>query len=259
MTTVSRRTLRNLVVGTALVVGVLAGTGPASAATAKPFLIGHRGGATGKAVEGTMKAYAIGAKSAAWLEADIRFTKDDLPVLLHDPDIDRTLNGSGPVSSYTLAELHRFRTADGQAIATFAQFTSFLKKTKKKAFIEIKAPPRNDKQWAQLEKWAAPVKRSLIVYSWSPDQLVNARAHGFQTALYERVQGASFAEIRKHGTFYLRQYSAVTRYEITKLKRLGVRTVLFSPSSPTGWKKSQELGAWGVFTGKGAAYAAWRD
>ena len=50
-----------------------------------------------------MKAYAIGAKSAAWLEADIRFTADDVPVILHDADLDRTTNGTGPVSGYTFA------------------------------------------------------------------------------------------------------------------------------------------------------------
>jgi glycerophosphoryl diester phosphodiesterase len=257
--TVSRRTLRKVIVAGALALGVLAPTGTATAATASPFLIAHRGGASGKAAENTMRAYAIGAKSAAWLEADIRFTADDVPVILHDADLDRTTDGIGPVNSYTFAELRRFRTTDGQTVPTFAQFTSFLKRHKKKAFIEFKAQPRNAEQWANVEKAAAGVKKSLIVYSWSTDKLADTRAHKFQTAYYERVKGASFAEIKKQGNFYLRQYSAVTKYEITKLKKLGVKTVLFTPSSPKNWKKSKDLGAWGVFTSKGAEYAAWRN
>jgi glycerophosphoryl diester phosphodiesterase len=251
--------LRSVIVASALALGMLAPAAVATAATASPFLIAHRGGASGKAAENTMTAYAVGAKSSAWLEADVRFTKDDVPVIMHDADIARTTNGSGPVSSFTFTQWRRFRTADGQTVPTFAQFTSFLKRHKKKAFIEFKAQPRNARQWAHIKKAAAPVKKSLIVYSWSTDKLKETRAHGYQTAYYERVRGASFAEIKKQGSFYLRQYASVTKYEITKLKQLGVKTVLFTPSSPKGWKKSKELGAWGIFTDEGAAYAEWRD
>jgi glycerophosphoryl diester phosphodiesterase len=35
-------------------------------------------------------------------------TRDGIPVLIHDPSIDRVTDGSGPVAGYTLAELQRF-------------------------------------------------------------------------------------------------------------------------------------------------------
>lgn len=40
-----------------------------------------------------------------WIEFDVRATADHELVLLHDPDVDRISNGSGPVNQYTYADL----------------------------------------------------------------------------------------------------------------------------------------------------------
>lgn len=53
-------------------------------------------------------------------EMDVQLTKDLVPVLFHDSTVDRTTNGTGPVSAYTLAELrtldagYTFSEDDGQ-------------------------------------------------------------------------------------------------------------------------------------------------
>jgi hypothetical protein len=122
--------------------GLLVQAGGAGAGTMSPFMVGHRGGADGKYVENTMRAFDAGAKAGAWLESDVRFTKDDVPVMLHDATIDRTTNGTGPVANYTYAKLRTFKTADGQAIPTCGRLASYLKRTKKKAFIEFKVSRR---------------------------------------------------------------------------------------------------------------------
>jgi glycerophosphoryl diester phosphodiesterase len=72
-----------------------------------PIAIGHRGCA-GKAPENTLPAFELGlAAGAAILETDVHLTRDGVPVLLHDPDVDRVTDGSGSVGDLTLAELHR--------------------------------------------------------------------------------------------------------------------------------------------------------
>ena len=40
-----------------------------------------------------------------WVEFDVRATADHELILMHDPDVDRISNGSGPVNQYTYAEL----------------------------------------------------------------------------------------------------------------------------------------------------------
>lgn len=88
------------------------------------MLVAHRGGA-GLAPENTLEAFTSAVKvwDADMLEMDVRLTRDGEVVVLHDPDVDRTTDGSGPVSSFTLAELRRldagFRFVDPDGEASF--------------------------------------------------------------------------------------------------------------------------------------------
>lgn len=74
-----------------------------------PLLIAHRGGA-GLAPENTLAAFESAATdwAADMIECDVRATRDGHTVILHDPTIDRTTNGTGQVSQYTLEELRAF-------------------------------------------------------------------------------------------------------------------------------------------------------
>ncbi len=73
-----------------------------------PVVIGHRGAAA-VAPENTMPAFdAAWAAGARWIEADVQPTADGVPVMLHDDDLDRTTDGSGPIRAIgidALAEL----------------------------------------------------------------------------------------------------------------------------------------------------------
>lgn len=44
---------------------------------------------------------------ATGVELDLSFTADGVPVLMHDQTLDRTTNGSGPVSQVRFAQLRR--------------------------------------------------------------------------------------------------------------------------------------------------------
>lgn len=73
-----------------------------------PLLVAHRGG-SGLAPENTLAAFtaAVELWDADMLEMDVRLTRDGEVVVIHDALVDRTTDGSGPVSSLTLAELQR--------------------------------------------------------------------------------------------------------------------------------------------------------
>ena len=76
----------------------------------RPFVVAHRGAQTVEP-ENTLAAFALAlAQGADALETDLRFTRDDEIVLVHDDTLDRTTNGHGPVRDHTLLELRRFRT-----------------------------------------------------------------------------------------------------------------------------------------------------
>ena len=62
-----------------------------------PRVIGHRG-ASAAAPENTLAAYeAAWSAGCGWIEADVQPTADNVPMMLHDDDLDRTTSGNGPI------------------------------------------------------------------------------------------------------------------------------------------------------------------
>lgn len=71
----------------------------------RPFVIAHRGGA-GLWPENTLYAFQrAAAMGVDVLETDMHSTADGALVLIHDPTVDRTTNGSGRVNHLTLSQL----------------------------------------------------------------------------------------------------------------------------------------------------------
>jgi len=84
-----------------------------------PRVFGHRG-AAGLAPENTLPSFALGlALGADMLELDVHASRDGVVVVFHDPTLDRTTNGTGPLRERSLYELqqldagHHF-TRDGR-------------------------------------------------------------------------------------------------------------------------------------------------
>jgi glycerophosphoryl diester phosphodiesterase len=73
------------------------------------MVVAHRG-ASIEQPENTIEAFeaavGVGADS---VEFDVRMTADDVPVLMHDPDVSRTTDGTGLVPELTLADVRRLR------------------------------------------------------------------------------------------------------------------------------------------------------
>ncbi len=70
-----------------------------------PKIIGHRGCA-GYAPENTIEAIHTAADMGIeWVELDVKITKDEVPIIFHDDELDRTTNGSGNIADRTYAEL----------------------------------------------------------------------------------------------------------------------------------------------------------
>jgi len=72
-----------------------------------PLLVAHRGGAA-LAPENTLPAFvsAVERWGADMLELDVHLSHDGEVVVIHDPTVDRTTDGSGAVSDMTWNELH---------------------------------------------------------------------------------------------------------------------------------------------------------
>ncbi|MGZ8391258.1 MAG: glycerophosphodiester phosphodiesterase [Gemmatimonadales bacterium] len=68
-------------------------------------IIAHRG-ASGSAPENTLCAFELAYQQGAdAFELDVRLTADGVPVVIHDPTMERTTGGRGRVAEQTLAQL----------------------------------------------------------------------------------------------------------------------------------------------------------
>jgi len=79
-----------------------------------PLLVAHRGGSR-LAPENTLVAFreAVDLWGADMLELDVQASRDGHAVVFHDPTLDRTTDGSGPVGDRTLAELRELDAGYG--------------------------------------------------------------------------------------------------------------------------------------------------
>lgn len=70
-----------------------------------PSIIGHRG-ARNYAPENTLESIHTAADMGCkWVEVDVKLTKDSVPILMHDDDLNRTTNGHGPVAAMTYSDI----------------------------------------------------------------------------------------------------------------------------------------------------------
>lgn len=112
--------------------------------------INHRGWY--QAPENTLSAYRESYNHGfKYVECDVQFTKDGVPVLLHDDTIDRTSNGSGYLNQMTYAEVlqydfsyddndtvNDFSAYRGEKIPRFDEFIALCKELDLHPYIEIK-------------------------------------------------------------------------------------------------------------------------
>ncbi|MEU8518958.1 glycerophosphodiester phosphodiesterase family protein [Streptomyces sp. NPDC048577] len=83
--------------------------------------IGHRG-VMGVEPENTLRSF-VRAEQAGMdaIELDLHLSKDGALVVMHDADVDRTTDGSGPIAARTLAELRELDAGDGERVPVFEE------------------------------------------------------------------------------------------------------------------------------------------
>lgn len=149
-----------------------------------PLVAAHRG-ASGERPENTLAAFERAVELGAdFIELDIQLSRDGVPVVIHDYELDRTTDGRGPVQAASLAELKNLDagswsdpTWPAQRIPTLNEIlSSFAGKTR--FLIEIKTGPFDfagieDKVEQEISE--AGLADSVVVISFDHDLLRRLR------------------------------------------------------------------------------------
>ncbi len=250
---------------------VLAAPGPAGAATSAtscvPPPVAHRG-ASATAPENTVAAFSRALRAGArTLEMDVRFTKDGKPVIMHDATVDRTTNGTGPVSALTLAQVRRLdagrwfaKRFRGTRVPTLRQVLRLGKRYDARYLIELKVtPPTPQLRYFLGRINGAGVRDRVTVTSFHPATLaaMHAARPSQPTALIDARSASSVEDVLAQGRSYLPNFAAMTPDSATHWEHAGIAIIPWVVGTQVKWRQAATDGAAAVITNRPAAYLRW--
>jgi glycerophosphoryl diester phosphodiesterase len=154
-------------------------------------VIGHRGNrahAPENTLESFLEAVALGADA---LEFDLRVSRDGQLVVFHDPTLERTSDGRGPVEQHSVAELKRVDagakfTRDGGrsfpwrgrgvTVSTFDEIVDALPRSLP-LIIELKTPAATEALRRAVRRHGLAAR--IIVAAFDPNATRPLRGAGF--------------------------------------------------------------------------------
>jgi len=129
----------------------------------KKVISGHRGTIEDQMPENSIPSMeAVLKQTPAIFEIDPRLTKDGVPVMVHDPNLDRTTTGTGKVIDFTWKELQKLNLKDHKGNPTKYKINTLdemIKWAKGKTILNL------DKKDLPLEM-TAEIIRKHNAYAW---------------------------------------------------------------------------------------------
>ncbi len=212
--------------------------------------IGHRG-ARAYEPENTLlsfqRALEMGVDA---IELDVRKTKDNQLVVIHDADVKRTTNGKGKVNQLTLKEIQAFSTEKNQKIPTLNEALDFLDK-KTKIIIELKEPDTEQQVLNAIH--TRNQQNNVIIVSFNEEALRNVREQdkNIQTGLiYVKHKNPIKTAQDLQANYLLPLYRFTHTQNIQKAHENGLKVIVWTINTPQEATKYQNKGVDGITTDK---------
>ncbi|MEU2623148.1 glycerophosphodiester phosphodiesterase [Streptomyces sp. NPDC054813] len=162
--------------------------------------IGHRG-VMGVEPENTLRSFVAAQQAGLDLiELDLHLSKDGALVVMHDAEVDRTTDGTGPIAEKTLEELRTLDAGRGERVPVFEEVLDAVR-TPLQAEIKDVAAARalaelmqrrdlvsrvevssfHDEAVAEIGRLVPGVRTALIASRYGPDVVERAREAGAAT------------------------------------------------------------------------------
>ncbi|MFF2009595.1 glycerophosphodiester phosphodiesterase [Streptomyces sp. NPDC058195] len=162
--------------------------------------IGHRG-VMGVEPENTLRSF-VRAERAGMdaIELDLHLSKDGALAVMHDAEVDRTTDGTGPISGKTLSELRELDAGQGERVPVFEEVLDAVR-SPLQAEIKDAAAARalaevmlrrdlvdrvevssfHDAAVTEIARLVPGVRTVLIASRWQGDVVDRAKAAGAAT------------------------------------------------------------------------------
>lgn len=244
-----------------------------------PPVIAHRGEGGDPAAypENTSLSELDAARHGAdLLNLDVRWTADGVPVALHDPTVDRTTSGSGPITALTAAQYTALTSRDnagrirsGWHPQTLAEVLAAVRGTGLPFVIQIESDPLDGSDpvpaGTQLARFARTIGASgyaahVVVAAWTAADLIAFRAAAptIRTAFLQNAGAPTAGSILATGAriLYL-EYTAMTAARVAAWHHAGLTVWAWTPPAAATWAELGRDRVDAIATNWVPSYARW--
>ncbi|WP_353647984.1 glycerophosphodiester phosphodiesterase family protein [Nakamurella sp. A5-74] len=246
---------------------------PLPRATSRPAAASHRG-ASRAAPENTMEAFRIAWDAGVpWTETDTQPSVDDVPVLIHDDDVDRTTDGTGTVRDFRALDLRALDAgawfgADfaGARIPELQEFLQAMP-ADHRVFLEIKGPHTPEQLVATLDVVrAAGVDDRVFVQSFEREalaavqQIQPGRPLGLLTAEWDEDPVAAcraLGAVSYHPHHRLLLARPDPSAEVAALHAAGMTVAVWTADERSDWDALAAIGVDAIMSNEPMALLEW--
>ena len=212
--------------------------------------IGHRG-ARAYEPENTIRSFrkALELKVDA-IELDVRKTKDQQLVVIHDADIKRTTNGKGLVADLTLEEIRQFSTEKDEKIPTLKEALDFLDK-KVRILIELKEAGIEKQVVSAVQKKG--LQKNVIIVSFIEKALQEIRNldEKVETGLiYVKNKNSIRTALELKSNYLLPLYRFTHTANVQKAHEKGLKIIVWTINNPEEVLEYAKKGVDGIASDK---------
>lgn len=213
----------------------------------------HRGEST-YACENTMTAFYLAYfVNSDGIETDVRKTKDDVLVLIHDKTVDRTSNFNGKVSEYTYKELLKMNFGNDkygkEKIVKLDEFLKYFSDKKMYIFLEIKEKnyeydivklvEKYDNKYItlisfkydilkKLRELSKNIKLGWLIYDLNEKVLNECKKINLEQVLATSVCLEKHEVERLHeNNFIVTAWGVLNKHDIKRLQKIGVDRLIY--------------------------------
>jgi glycerophosphoryl diester phosphodiesterase len=154
-------------------------------------------------IENSASAFEAACEHGYAIECDVQLSRDGIPMIFHDDELDRLTGVPGPVGRHSMAELSRMVLLGSATGDTPQSFASFLAQVNNRVLLQIELKQQADQ--AATEVLAQTVLDALKSYrgavtieSFDPQLLIALRRRGARMPLGIVTYGFDEPEWDKH-------------------------------------------------------------
>ncbi len=212
--------------------------------------IGHRG-ARAYEPENTIcsfkKALEMGVNA---IEFDVRKTRDNHLVVIHDADVKRTTNGKGLVADLTLKEIKEFSTEKGEKIPTLEEALDFLD-CKVTTLIELKEQGIEEQTLKTIHDSKA--EKNVVITSFLEEALKRTRGLDANIAIgliYAKHPHPEKTALELKANYLIALYRFVHTANVEKAHKNGLKVIVWTINTAEEAADYAKKGVDGIATDK---------